>query len=326
VIPRRLVALGPLADDPYAHRRGRMKTLVAGWFSFEQMGATAGDLQVRDLACAWLERAGCAYDVAHAPPFRGGVDWRRVPPEDYSHVLFVCGPFGNGAPLVEFLDRFAGRRLVGLNLSMLEPLEAWNPFDRLWERDSSACARPDLTFLARQPKAPVVGVILIHPQSEYRGRSRHREANAALRRLVAAREVAAVPIDTRLDDNGTGLRTPAEVEALIARMDAVLTTRLHGLALALKNGVPALAIDPVAGGHKITRQAEAVGWPLAFDVEALADAALERAFDFCLTAEARAQARRCGERAAAVLQAVRDEFLAEFSGVGSRESGVGSRE
>jgi hypothetical protein len=26
--------------------------LVAGWFSFEQMGATAGDLLARDVACA----------------------------------------------------------------------------------------------------------------------------------------------------------------------------------------------------------------------------------------------------------------------------------
>jgi hypothetical protein len=53
-----------------------MKTLVAGWFSFEQMGATAGDLMARDLACDWLERAGHSYDVALAPPFSGGVDWR----------------------------------------------------------------------------------------------------------------------------------------------------------------------------------------------------------------------------------------------------------
>ena len=32
-----------------------MKTLVAGWFSFEQMGASAGDLLARDLVCEWLE-------------------------------------------------------------------------------------------------------------------------------------------------------------------------------------------------------------------------------------------------------------------------------
>lgn len=36
---------------------------------------------------------------------------------------------------------------------------------------------------------------------------------------------------------------------------------MHGLALALKAGVPALGVDPVAGGGKVSRQAEALGWP-----------------------------------------------------------------
>jgi hypothetical protein len=34
------------------------KTLVAGWFSFEDMGASAGDLMARDLACDGLKQAG----------------------------------------------------------------------------------------------------------------------------------------------------------------------------------------------------------------------------------------------------------------------------
>jgi hypothetical protein len=63
-----------------------MKVLVAGWFSFEDMGATAGDLMARDVACDWLHAAGHACDVALAPPFVGGVDWRAVDPEAYSHV------------------------------------------------------------------------------------------------------------------------------------------------------------------------------------------------------------------------------------------------
>jgi hypothetical protein len=100
-----------------------MRTLVAGWFSFEQMGATAGDLMARDVACDWLERVGHSYDVALASPFFGGVDWRAVDPKSYSRVVFVCGPFGNGWPITEFLPRFAGCRFVSLNLSMLEPLD-----------------------------------------------------------------------------------------------------------------------------------------------------------------------------------------------------------
>lgn len=126
----------------------------------------------------------------------------------------------------------------------------------------------------------LVGVVLVDPQREYRDRAMHAVANEAIQRLIAAREVAAVPIDTRLDVNRTGLRTPPEVESLIARMDVVVTTRLHGTVLALKNGVPSVAVDPIAWGAKIRRQAETVGWPVVFTADTLTDAALQEAFDY----------------------------------------------
>ncbi len=294
-----------------------MRTLVAGWFSFEQMGATAGDLFARDLVCEWLRQAGIAHDVALAAPWTGGVDWQRVDPADYSHVVFVCGPFGNGWPVTEFLPRFAGSQLVGVNLTMLEPLEAWNPFDLLLERDSSRFARPDISFLAQQPKAPVVGVVLVHPQKEYGAKARHHEANAAIRRLLDSLEVAVVPIDTRLDENSTGLRTPREVESVIARMDAVVTTRLHGTVLAIKNGVPVVAIDPIAGGAKIKRQAETIGWPVVFAGDELSDEKLAQGLAFCLSEAGRRRALECALRAQDLLQDIRADFLAAFSVAGA---------
>jgi hypothetical protein len=287
-----------------------MKALVAGWFSFELMGASAGDLMARDVACDWLREAGLAYDLALAPPFTGGVDWRAVDPQAYSHVLFVCGPFGNGGPIPEFLERFAGRRFIGLNLTMLHQLAAWNPFDLLLERDSDGCARPDMAFACRQGRVPVVGMIVIDSQPEYGSRDMHDQANAALRRVAAGREMSIVPIDTRLDENKTGLRIAAEVESLIARMDAVLTTRLHGMVLALKNGVPAVALDPVAGGAKIERQARALHWPLVFVADQVNQGSLENALDFCLTDAGRARARECTKRAQAALLEAKSTFLA----------------
>jgi len=291
-----------------------MKALVAGWFSFEQMGATAGDLLARDLACEWLRAAGREADVAVAPPFTAGVDWREVDPATYSHVVFVCGPFGNGPPVTEFLERFSGRRLIGLDLSMLDPLDVWNPFDLLLERDSSRASRPDISFVASAPLVPVVGTCLIDAQPEYRERDAHAAASGALTRLVESREAARVEIDTRLDENRSGLRTASEVESLLACMDLVLTTRLHGMVLALKHGVPVLAVDSVEGGGKLTRQAETIGWPVIFRVEAVTDEELERAFDFCVTAEARSKARECAERARARLASVRSEFIAALGG------------
>jgi hypothetical protein len=282
--------------------------LVAGWFSFSQMGATAGDLLTRDLVCGWLEAAGRPYDVAVAPPFTGGVDWQTLDPARYSAVVFVCGPFGNGWPIPEFLARFAGCRLIGVNLSMLEPLEAWNPFATLLERDSSATTRPDLVFLTSSPPVPVVGIVLVHPQKEYRNAA-HDLANAAVERLVASRPMAAVRIDTRLDVNATGLRTPEEVESLIARMDVVVTTRLHGLVLAIKNGVPVVAIDPIAGGAKLRRQAAVIGWPACFTPEAIDDERILCAFEHGLTMGARARARECAEAARTQLIRLREQLV-----------------
>jgi hypothetical protein len=287
--------------------------LVAGWFSFEQMGATAGDLLARDVACAWLDEAQRGYAVATAPPFTGGVDWRAVEPREYEQVVFVCGPFGNGPPVDAFLERFGHARHVGLNLSMLESLEAWDPFDALWERDSSRTARPDLALLSTPSPVAVVGVVLVHPQKEYPG-AMHAAAEDAIDRLLESRELAAVRIDTRLDHNSTGLRTPNEVASLIARMDAVVTTRLHGLILALKHGVPALAIDPVAGGAKVLRQAQAIGWPVVYIADALVDDELRIALEYCLTAAARREAAQAAQRGMRNLAAVRDEFIASLAG------------
>ena len=276
------------------------------------MGASAGDLIARDLACAWLKEAGQSYDVALARPFDGGVDWRRISPADYTNVVFVCGPFGNGEPITEFLPRFAGCRMIGLNLSMLDPLEVWNPFELLLERDSSATTRPDVTIFAPRNHVPVVGLILIDEQPEYGKNDLRQVANEAFGRLTDSMEIALVRIDTRLDENRTGLRTPAEVESLIARMDVVLTTRLHGLVLSLKNGVPAIAIDSVAGGHKVSRQAESLAWPYVYMAEDIDDEILRNTFEYCLSAPARDEVARCREAARANVAAIRDTFMEAF--------------
>jgi hypothetical protein len=69
----------------------------------------------------------------------------------------------------------------------------------------------------------------------------------------------------------------------VSRLDAVITTRLHGLVLALHAGLPALAVDPVAGGGKVTAQARAWGWPAIVAAEQAADRRLlGRHWDWCL--------------------------------------------
>ncbi len=286
------------------------RVLVTGWFSWPGMHATAGDLLARDVACDWLVAAGRDFDVANAPGYGAGVDVGTVDPLRYSELVFVCGPVRAKRPLTDLLKRFAGSRRIGLNVTMLHPLESWNGFDVVIERDSTRTTRPDLVLASNAAAVPVIGVVLIEPyQPEYPDRDRQFDARAAVTRLIESCPAAAVQIDTQLPENAAGLRNPSEVESLIARMDAIVTTRLHGLVLALKNGVPAVAIDPVAGGGKIRPQADVLGWPVVRTADALDDADLRAGLDFCLTPEARELARSCAARATGRLDDVRQEFL-----------------
>jgi len=278
------------------------------------MGATAGDLMARDVACGWLREAGHEVEVAVVPPFTGGVNWQTADPAQYSSILFVCGPFGNGEPLLEFFDRFREVPMFGLDLSMLESVRTWNPFVTLWERDSDRTSRPDISFVSTQPRVPVIGTVLIGDQREYGTRAHQNAANHTIAKLLESRNAAVVAIDTCLDPpNLTGLRSPEEIESLIARMDAIVTTRLHGTVLALKNGVPAVVIDSVAGGNKVIRQAQTIGWPIAFVIDELNEEKLTQALDYCLTLEARHAAAECGRRAQDTLAHLQREFVAEMS-------------
>ena len=290
-----------------------VRVLVAGWFSFAGMGTTAGDLLARDVAVSWLSQADIPYDISAVAPFGEGVDWRTSDPTAYTHIVFVCGPFGNGPPVAEFLDKFRECRLFGLNLSMLQRLEDWNPFEVLFERDSTRTMRPDISLLHRSTSRRVAGLILVHPQHEYGMRGGHAQANRALSELLSAQNIVAIPIDTCLETSSTGLSQPAQVEALITRMDFVATTRVHGLTLALKNGIPALAVDPIKGKAKVHRQAMALGWPAAIGVDELSEGRLADLCAYCLTAEARAKAWECRIRAIRRLAGLQNEFLSAIT-------------
>lgn len=289
-----------------------MRALIAGWFSFENCGATAGDLMCRDLLADWLREAGVAFDVAAVAPFEGDLDWREADAASYTHVVFVCGPFVNKWPGDAFLEHFHGCRMIGLNLSMIESLDAWNPFDPLWERDSDRTVRPDMTFAADAPLVPVVGLVLVKPQHEYGDRGRHTEANAMIKSMLEARDVAVVPIDTMIEWNAGGLRTAAQIDSAIARMDAVVTTRLHGTVLALRHGVPPVSVDPIVGGAKIMAQTRRIDWGLAAPIDELTPERLDEMFTDALTAEARAAAKRCADAARAEAAAVKAELIASF--------------
>lgn len=288
------------------------------------MGAfsTVGDVEVLQQVQARLHQLGVAFDVAPFSRHRAAMDdaWldlHRLNPALYSHVLVVCGPLTRRMMEKRWglLQRFSHCTFVGVNLTMVEALDAFNPFDVLIERDSDQAVRPDLSFLQPQPRLPVVGLCLVESQREYGERQQHGRAQALLRDLIQRSGVAAIEIDTRLPAvagaaTAHGFANAAHYESAVARLDLVLTTRLHGMVLALKNAVPVIAIDAVVGGDKVSRQAQQIGWPEVFAVERVTAADLDGALQRCLAADARERARASADRARAFWEGSADPFLA----------------
>lgn len=302
----------PLVDTsrPCRHigTRHYPKALVAGHFSFDFGSATAGDLLTKDVVCDWLASAGVSYDVALGAPFQEGVNWRMVDPGEYSYLVFCCGPFYRQSLTQNLVDRFAHAHRIGVNLSMQMPLKDYNPFDNLFERDSEQLSRPDLAFLSARPRVPVVGLIPVEPVAEFGFPGAHEKVNSIIREFLSNKEASVVEIDTRLDTNFTGLRSSAEVESLIAKMDLVITMRLHGAVLAIKNGIPPIVIDPHMRPAKVMRQAETVAWPVKFTGADLTHQKLEGAFQYCLTEEAKIIAAQCSQTARELLSNISCEF------------------
>ncbi|CAM5457113.1 Polysaccharide pyruvyl transferase family protein OS=Streptomyces rimosus subsp. rimosus (strain ATCC / DSM 40260 / JCM 4667 / NRRL 2234) OX=1265868 GN=SRIM_032260 PE=4 SV=1 [Streptomyces rimosus subsp. rimosus] len=137
---------------------------------------------------------------------------------------------------------------------------------------------------------PLVGVVLTGGQHEYGARRRHEEVTERLTDWLGTVDAARVPLDTRLDSRDWRLpATPDHLHAVLARLDVVVTTRLHGMVLALRAGTPALAVDPVEGGAKVSAQAAALGWPAVLRCEQAGKRELDRLFAWCLSPQGRAQ-------------------------------------
>ncbi|MFE0985611.1 polysaccharide pyruvyl transferase family protein [Streptomyces rochei] len=276
---------------------GRDRILVTGWFSFLHGEATAGDVLALRRVEEVLREAGLAYDVVWSPGFRAeGTHLEDLDPAAYSRLVFVCGP-AHGWQVEELHRRFAHCVRIAVGVSVIDPgSPAVTGFHRVLARDAEGTG-PTLDLAARAPALParpVAGVVLTHGQHEYGGQRRHEEVAAALTRWLAGKDCARLELETRLDAHDWRLcGTPAQLEAVLTRLDLVVTDRLHGLVLALRAGTPALAVDPVEGGAKVTAQARACGWPALVAAERLTEEALEHWWQWCLTG-GRSEAVRIG--------------------------------
>ncbi|WP_344632241.1 polysaccharide pyruvyl transferase family protein [Streptomyces glaucosporus] len=271
------------------------RTLLTGWFTFLHGEVTAGDELALRRVQEVLDRAGVPHDTAWSPGFRpDALSLEEADPERYGHLVFVCGPL-HGPQIAALHERYAHCVRTAVGVSVIDPDDpAVRGFHRVLPRDAPGVrAAPDLAAAAPPlPATPVAGVVLTRGQGEYGARRRHEEAAERITGWLAGLDCARVELDTRLArDDWRLCRTPAQFQSLLARLDVVVTDRLHGLVLALRAGVPALAVDPVAGGAKVTAQARAYRWPAMVPAERLAPRELDRWWRWCLVS-GRAAARR----------------------------------
>ncbi|MET9000422.1 polysaccharide pyruvyl transferase family protein [Amycolatopsis sp. NPDC004169] len=266
-----------------------MRVLLTGWASFLHGEATAGDVLSLRAAGTALAEAGIDHSVAWSPGFRPGtLHLPDAPPDDYTHLVFVCGPV-HGPQVRSLHERYASCRRIAVGVSVPDAEDpAVTGFHRVLPRDDGSTAELDLALGAPVSPAPVLGVILAPHQPEYRDAGRHDDVHAALTGWLAGLDCARVPLDTRLaHEDWERCATPDQFAALVSKMDAVVTTRLHGLVFGLKAGVPVLAVDPVAGGGKVTAQGKALDWPVVAAEEVADPALLDARLKWCLSAPVR---------------------------------------
>ncbi|MDN3296370.1 polysaccharide pyruvyl transferase family protein [Streptomyces ficellus] len=262
------------------------RILLTGWFSFLHGEVTAGDelalRRVEDL----LDREGLPYDTAWSPGYRPqGLHLEDVSPSRYGALVFICGPLHG--PLIEQLhSRFSHCVRIAVGTSVIEPeAPAATGFHHVLAR-SGGHGPPVLDLAASAATKglpPVAGVILTQGQKEYGARRRHSVVADAVQDWLSGRDIARIPLETRLahgDPHHFG--TPEQLMAVLSRLDAVITNRLHGLVLALRAGTPVLAVDPVQGGAKVTAQARACQWPAVIPAEAAGPAGFDRWWAWCL--------------------------------------------
>ncbi|MEW2070965.1 polysaccharide pyruvyl transferase family protein [Streptomyces sp. NPDC007346] len=303
-------SLAARLDDLLRPRSPTGRVLVTGWFSFLDGEVTAGDALAQRAASSALDRLGIAHDTAWSPAFApGALTLEAALPAAYEQLLFVCGPV-HGEQLAALHRRYASCRRVAVGVSVVDPdSPAASGFHRIEPRDGPGSAPlPDLAAAAPvMPATPVVGVALTYGQGEYGERRTHDRVAGVLLPWLAGKDGARVDADTRLAyDDGFRCRTPDQYLSLVGRLDLLVTDRLHGLVLALRAGVPALAVDPVRGGAKVSAQAKVARWPALLPGEELTTGLLDRWWHWCLSPAGAAAARRRRSRLLAGAEAAED--------------------
>ncbi|RVD19619.1 capsular polysaccharide synthesis protein [Mesorhizobium sp. M4B.F.Ca.ET.017.02.2.1] len=256
------------------------------WYGSLKDNGTVGDLLAVQSVAARLKALGVNFrHLTASSAFE--ISGERITPEevvhnDYATLVFVCGPVIKHHPIVEtIVRRFPSARKIGISISLFAPdhINYAQPFDIALAREGGPQRFEDVAILApwrvtekrmRAPNEPlVVGLVLRGEQSEYGPNSSLHDRTSTLtshvlNALTIKYQVKTVEIEHHLTRSG---RAPFEIEGLYSSCDLVLTSRFHGAILAMRSGVPFIAIDQIRGGGKLTNLLSTSGWPYVYRIE-----------------------------------------------------------
>lgn len=189
--------------------------------------------------------------------------------------------------MTELHEKFAECTRIAVGVSVVDSDdEAVLGFHRVLPRDGAGGANRDLSASASTKRVPVIGVTRAPDQPEYGDRAEHAKVHEVLDRWLGTLDCARLPLDSRLDAHDwRHCATPDQFMSVLARLDAVVSTCLHGLVLGLRTGIPVLAVDPIHGGGEVSAQAELLRWPVVGADEVGDPEAMARAWRWCRSAD-----------------------------------------
>jgi hypothetical protein len=278
--------LAPNTDATRYDRIEMKRAAILWWGSFPYGQVTIGDYMSVVALCDALTRRGIAFDIvrreAAFEPIPSIAEYsskeRSFDPEtapEYAACAFVCGPLPSEWPdgrarLLAFSN--ARRIAVGASLGTEQGREhALRTFHTLLCRDGFGRAWMDMSLACNWPanlrhQREGIAVCWRGHEAFYGEICANAPVEAIAAALLDAEKRTAKSITTDIKAWPSDIHT---LDRQFGDFDTMLTTRLHGTLLCLRNRTPFVSVDQQIGGGKVTAVARAVQWPLAIGVESL---------------------------------------------------------
>jgi len=250
------------------------KRFLLVWYGSFPGHGTLGDLRSVEAVAYHLIRQ--EHQVIHATagefhiPGATRIDWRTAKPDDYSGIIFICGPILASHPETRALfARFASQRLIGVGVSLMPAghHEFFNPFECVFARQGGGERFGDLAILAplpnhtsRKAKGFTLGISLRGLQFEYGENLCLWEETEKIVHSVSQsiHSDRIILIENHLTRSG---KSPDHIEQQYSECDLVITSRFHGAIMAIRHDAPFIALDQIRGGAKVHDLLFGKGWP-----------------------------------------------------------------